>query len=127
MVNLINISQFQCIPGEIYGLQWAIKFTITTILIVGIFPSFFTGLIAKKRGFIYGCLVAFVLEILYVFFIILVLKAIAGGLTLESTYTSSQEFCKMATFIISGGFSVLVGGFMGLAGEKLREKLGKGK
>ena len=127
MLNLI-VNQYQWIheiERNLYGLQWAIKTFVLTVLVVGIIPSFFSGLMMKKKGFIYGCLVAFVFLVLYVFVMIWVLKTIAGGIDYDFTYTSSQEYYKMATYIIAGGFSVIVGGFMGLVGGKLRGILKK--
>jgi hypothetical protein len=126
MLNLIN-SQFQCMQSDMYGLQWAIKTLVLIISIVGIFPSFFAGLVAKKRGFIYGSIVAFVVEVFFVFLLYWIAKAIIGGVNPKFTFLASADRCRIATFIIAGGSSVLVGGFMGLAGEKLRGLPGKGK
>jgi hypothetical protein len=122
MLNFI-INQYEWIreiERSLYGYKWVIKTIFETILIVGIFPSFYIGLVAKRRGFVYGCIVAFIILILYVFMIIWVLKGIAGGLDFSIDYTLSQDCCRMITFSIAGGASVLVGGFMGLAGEKIR-------
>jgi hypothetical protein len=108
------------IERSLYGFSWSIRIIISTILIVGIFPSFYTGLVVKKKGFIYGSVVAFIILVLYIFTIIWFLKTMAGGLELNITLTLSQQFSWMVTFAIAGGASVLVGGFMGLAGEKIR-------
>lgn len=122
MLNFI-ISQLEWIKEierSMYGFKWVFKTIFETILIVGIFPSFYIGLVVRKKGFIYGCIVAFIVLVLYIFVLIWILKGIAGGLDLEFTYTFSQEFSKMLTYSVAGGASVLVGGFMGLAGEKIR-------
>lgn len=122
MLNFIinQLEWIREIERSLYGFSWSVRNIISTILIVGVFPSFYAGLVAKKRGFIYGSVVAFVVLVLYIFTVIWVLRTIAGGLDFEFTYTSSQEFCKMLTYSIIGGASVLVGGFMGLAGEKIQ-------
>jgi len=127
MLDLI-ISQYNWIreiERNLYGLRWAIQTFFAMVSVVGIAPSFFTGLIVKKRGFLYGCIVAMIFLVLYILITNWVLKSIAGGLEYDFTYNTSQEYCKMITFTIAGGSSVLVGGFMGLAGEKLRRMLKK--
>lgn len=129
---MLNFIINQCgwlreIERNLYGFTWSIRFIISTVLIVGIFPSFYIGLVVKKKGFIYGCIVAFIVLVLYVFAVIWFLKTMAGGLEINITLTSSQQFSWMATFIIAGGVSVLVGGFMGLAGEKIRNIPNRGK
>ncbi len=122
MLNFIinQLEWIKEIERSMYGFTWSIRFIVSTVLIVGIFPSFYTGLVAKKRGFIYGSIAAFIILVLYIFTLIWFLKTMAGGLELDINLTLSQQFSWMATFTIAGGASVLVGGFMGLAGEKIR-------